>query len=174
MGVEKQCDYYSEQYGCGGCCPRGRLLILFHVRVGPHAPPALQGEQRPSVVGHHPVLMREALRPWSGGLVVCLLRFSPKRASPGSKGTQDQPEHGCGRGSLGDSRTHPWAGRPRGHTWHLPWSCGLREASAVGTAPGSGWCCSSPEADSRWGVWFGNLALLRKEGDSPHGSWAVV
>ena len=43
MGVEKQCDYYSEQYGRGGCCPRGRLLILFHVRVGPHVPPSTVG-----------------------------------------------------------------------------------------------------------------------------------
>ena len=34
----------------------------------PMCPPALQGEQRPSVVGHHAVVMREALKPWYGGL----------------------------------------------------------------------------------------------------------
>lgn len=82
MGMEKQYNYYSEQYGHGGCCPCGYLLILFHVcgvrgdqkasvdstpwphvHVGPHVPPALQGAQRPSVVGRHPVVTREALRP---------------------------------------------------------------------------------------------------------------
>lgn len=72
----------------------------------------------------------------------------------------------CGHGSLGDSCTRTWVGPPKGHTWHLPWSCGLGEASVMGTAPGSGCCCSSPEADSWSGVWFGNLALLGKEGES--------
>ena len=62
MGVEKQYNYYSEQYGYGGCCPCGYLLILFHVcgvrgdqkasvdstswphvHVGPHVPPSTAG-----------------------------------------------------------------------------------------------------------------------------------
>lgn len=57
-----------------------------------------------------------------------------------------------------------------GHTWHRPGSCGWGETNVMGTAPGSGWRCSRPEADSGWAVWFGNPPLPPKEGTA----WPVA
>lgn len=183
MGVEKQYNYYSEQYGRGGCCPCGYLLILFpargvrggqkadvdstswpHVRVGPHVPPSTAG--RAETIGSGTSSSGDEGGPqslvwWS----VCSVS-AHRGLARGARVPRTSQSTEYGHGSLDDSCTRTWVGLPKGHTWHLSWSCGLGEASAMGTAPGSGCCCSSPEADSWWGFWFGNLALLGKEGES--------
>ena len=83
--------------------------------VGPHmitCPPALRGEPGPSVVGCRPVVMREALKSWSGGLSA---QLRPEWLAEG-------------------------AGAPG--SVHLLCSRGLGQTNVMGTAPGSGWCWS--------------------------------
>lgn len=129
--MEKQYYYYSEQYGHGvrGGQKAGVDGTSWpRFRVGPHmitCPPALWGEQGPSIVGCRPVLMREALRSWSGGLSAQLrLEWLAK---------------GAGVPSSMASALERWFGANQRYPF-------------LSRAPGSGCCWSGLEVDLGWGV----------------------
>lgn len=156
---------------------RGQHIMALGVRVDPMCPST--AGRAAFISGTSSSGDEEASIP---GLVVYLLSFSPQGLARGARVPRTSQSTEYGHGSLDDSCTCTWVGLPGRATRHLSWRAVVWEASAMG----SSWlscCCSSPEADSWWGFWFGESCFAWKgrgiscqveHFTSPHGLWAVV